>query len=129
MTDYAGNVLGAIDLIVQERMKDLKFDKTIVCTIIENLGEGVYLVNDGSTNFEAVADILSYPIGFQVNVLVPQGDYNNQKTNKLIFNKPRENKCLNKKRAKHSRNYYQNIQKVAESRRHTFVALEKHSRR
>ena len=80
MTDYAGNVLGAIDLIVQERMKDLKFDKTIVCTIVENLGEGIYLVNDGSTNFEAVADILSYPIGFQVNVLVPQGDYNNQKT-------------------------------------------------
>ena len=26
MIDYAGNVLGAIDLIVQERMKDLKFD-------------------------------------------------------------------------------------------------------
>ena len=52
--------------------KDLKFDKTIVCTIIENLGEGIYLVNDGSTNFEAVADILSYPIGYQVNVLVPQ---------------------------------------------------------
>ena len=35
MIDYAGNVLGAIDLIVQERMKDLKFDKTIVCTIVE----------------------------------------------------------------------------------------------
>lgn len=80
MGNYAENVLGAIDLIVQERMKDLKFDKTIVCSIVENLGEGVYLVNDGNTTFEAVADILSYPIGFQVNVLIPQGDYNNQKT-------------------------------------------------
>ena len=80
MIDYAGNVLGAIDLIVQERMKDLKFDKTIVCTVVENKGEGIYIVNDGASDFEAVADILSYPVGFQVNVLVPQGDFNNQKT-------------------------------------------------
>lgn len=80
MIDYAGNVLGAIDLIVQERMKDLKFDKTIVCTVVENKGEGIYVVNDGASDFEAVADILSYPVGFQVNVLVPQGDFNNQKT-------------------------------------------------
>ena len=80
MIDYTGNVLGAIDLIVQERMKDLKFDKTIVCTIVENKGEGLYLVDDGSTTFEAVSDLMSYPAGFQVNVLIPQGDYKNQKT-------------------------------------------------
>ena len=80
MSIYAENVFGAIDIIVQERMKDLKFDKTIVCSIVENLGEGIYTVSDGSSQFEAVSDIMSYAVGFQVNVLVPQGDFNNQKT-------------------------------------------------
>lgn len=80
MNQYTESVLGAIDLIVQERMKDLKFDKTVVCTIVENKGEGLYLVDDGATIFEAVSDLMSYPVGFQVNVLIPQGDYKNQKT-------------------------------------------------
>ena len=80
MNNYSANVLGAIDLIVQERMKDLKFDKTIVCTIVENKGDSIYVVDDGTTTFEAVGDLMSYPVGFQVNVLIPQGDYSQQKT-------------------------------------------------
>ena len=80
MNNYAENMFSAIDLIVQERIKGLQFDKTIVCSVEENKGDGLYLVSDGTSTFEAYSEIMSYPVGMQVNVLLPQGDYNNQKT-------------------------------------------------
>lgn len=72
----------AVDQIVTARMQEVKFDKTVVCTIVDDENAGTtnyYTVSEGSSKFSAYSVEL-YKKNEQVLVLIPQGDYNNQKT-------------------------------------------------
>ena len=71
----------AIDTIVKQRLSEIKFDETILCTIIGNSKRefGCYRVQYGGLNFEAYSENKKYEIGTQVYILVPKGDYSQQK--------------------------------------------------
>lgn len=86
MIDYNEILCEAIDTIVQQRLAAMKFDETIICTIIDDKRKefGRYLVRYGSLTFEAYSDNTTYAINTQVYVLIPRGDYTQQK---LILNK------------------------------------------
>ena len=50
------NLFQAIDIIVGERLSELKYDRTIKVTIIDDsqASKGIYTVTDGSSNFTAI---------------------------------------------------------------------------
>ena len=54
----------AIDTIIQKRIENLPYDKTIIATIEDNskAEEGSYIVNDGTSTFVAYSDNTDYPI-------------------------------------------------------------------
>ena len=74
-------IFQAIDVIAQKRLDKLQFDKTITCKIInaENSEEGMYIVDDGSTQFIAYSENATYSEGTWVYVTIPNGDFNLQK--------------------------------------------------
>lgn len=76
----------AVDNIVTNRLKDISFDKTIVCDIIDDKdsANGRYVVTDGSIKFDAYSELTKYRNGTSVYVTIPQGDYSNKK---LIISK------------------------------------------
>lgn len=80
--DIIEDVLGAIDIISQAKLNDMKFNKTDLCTIekVVNKEKGEYLVSTGSLKYAAFAqDGATYREGNSVYVLVPNGDYNEEK--------------------------------------------------
>ena len=80
----------AIDTIVQKRIEKLPYDKTVIATIEDNTNaaQGKYVVNDGTSTYEAFSENTSYTIGQNVYVSIPQADYQQQKiiTGKYIPN-------------------------------------------
>lgn len=74
-------IFQAIDLITQKRLDTLQFDKTITGKIInaENSDEGIYIVDDGSTQFLAYSENATYSEGTWVYVTIPNGDFSLQK--------------------------------------------------
>lgn len=80
--DYAEILFLSVDALLENRLRDIAFDKTIVCEIIDdaNKSNGVYIVSDGSVTFEAVCDTSNkYIKGESVYVTIPQGNYDNTK--------------------------------------------------
>lgn len=72
----------AIDAIVMERIRALKYDKTVIATIIENnlALYGTYKVTtDDNITFTAYADTSKYSLKDKVYVRIPEGDYTKQK--------------------------------------------------
>ena len=86
MNNYSEQVLQAVDMVVQQRLNDISFDKTILCKIVDDKQKdnGQYTVEYENTKMTAYATEGSqeYKIGRQVYVLVPQGDFN---LNKVIL--------------------------------------------
>ena len=85
MDDYtrlSENLFAAVDTIYQERIKGLQYNKTIKCSItdISNASKGEYTVTDGSSTFTAFSEITTYQVGNYVYVLVPNGDFTQQKS-------------------------------------------------
>lgn len=81
--DYDEILCTAIDTIVAQRISELKFDETIICTIVDDTqkDQGIYsvLYND-TLRFTAYAEEnKKYRAGNQVYVLIPQGDYSKDK--------------------------------------------------
>lgn len=76
----------AIDTIVKQRLSEIKFDETILCVIIDNSKRefGCYRVQYGSLIFDAYCENKTYSNNEQVYVLIPKGDYTQQK---IIINK------------------------------------------
>lgn len=76
------NLFQAIDIIVGDRLASLNYDKTIKVTIIDDSqsSKGIYVVSDGATEFNAICnpDVV-YTKGAIVYVVVPEGDWNNEK--------------------------------------------------
>ncbi len=81
-TDISEQLFQAIDAIVMERIRVLKYDKTVVATIIENnkAPYGKYKVTtDDNITFFAYADTSKYNLHAKVYVRIPEGDYTKQK--------------------------------------------------
>ena len=76
------NILSAMDIIVDKAINSLKFDKTIIATIIkiENEETGEYRANyeGGQFKIYSEGDII-YKEGDSVYVTIPEGDYSNKK--------------------------------------------------
>lgn len=85
--DLINNLLEAIDTIATQRANEVSFDRTIVCTIVNNVNayKAEYVVSDGSSQFYAYSDNLSYQVDDKVLVLIPEGDFSN--TTKYIITK------------------------------------------
>ena len=79
--DYLESLFTGMDIIIDKRLKELSFDKTIVCTVVnnENKKNGEYRVSDGAIEFIAYSDSNKYQVNDQVLVKIPQGDYTKEK--------------------------------------------------
>ena len=79
---YASQILEAVETVAAGIVSKIKFDQTILCTIIndEKKKDGIYEVSDGSSTFTATSGDTNYSKDMVVYVLIPQGDYENQKT-------------------------------------------------
>lgn len=73
MNQISENLLTAIDIVVQERLKNLSYDKTELCTILNQISPNKYLVEHKGLSFEANGEPV-YSIGEQVYVTSPQND-------------------------------------------------------
>ena len=80
-TQIAESIFSAIDTIVNKRLENLPYDKTILATIEDNskATQGDYMVNDGSSSMRAYSDYTDYNVGDQVYVSIPLGDMTQQK--------------------------------------------------
>ena len=79
--NYISSLLTAIDTIVNERLSQVSYDKTIICTIIDDSDakNGNYFVTDGSVKFWAQSENTRYLAGDQVRVTVLSGDMTQEK--------------------------------------------------
>lgn len=79
--DYAEILLNTIDVVIAERMRDQKFDETIVCTITDTskADKGLYTVSNGTIKFDAYSDITTYEVDEAVRVTIARGDYTQKK--------------------------------------------------
>mgnify|MGYP003398466634 CR=1 FL=1 len=62
--DYLESLFTGMDIIIDKRLKELSFDKTIVCTVVynENKKNGEYRVSDGAIEFIAYSDSNKYQV-------------------------------------------------------------------
>jgi len=63
----------AVDTIIQKRIENLPYDKTITATIVDDstAKEGRYIVDDGTTTFDAYTENENYHNNEQVYVNIP----------------------------------------------------------
>jgi hypothetical protein len=71
----------SIDIILGQRLQDVNFDKTIICTIVDDSDKknGCYIVSDGTIKFKAYVSDSTYNKDDQVRVSVLGGDFNEKK--------------------------------------------------
>lgn len=79
---FENQILEAIETVATGIVSKLQFDQTILCTITNDnkRNNGEYEVSDGSSTFKAFSSDTSYKKDMVVYVLVPQGDFERQKT-------------------------------------------------
>lgn len=79
--NYGETFCDAIDIIVSEKLKALKFDVTKVCTIVSNIYKdlGRYTVQEENIKYEAYSTNKDYAVDDVVLVTIPNGDYSMQK--------------------------------------------------
>ncbi|MBR6516165.1 MAG: hypothetical protein IKT40_04845 [Bacilli bacterium] len=78
--DYSENLCQSIEIISKSLLKDLSFDKTVTCTIIDdsNRYQGIYRVKENNKiSYLAYSENTSYKKDMQVYVTIPGSDYNN----------------------------------------------------
>ena len=56
MSEFNNNILQAVDTIISQRLNEMKYDKTIVCEIVQKKDNGEYIVFDNTTKFTAYAE-------------------------------------------------------------------------
>lgn len=79
--DYSESILQGIDIVVQKRLEELQFDRTIdgvINRVIDAVG-GVYEIATATITFTAKGD-QRYHKGDRVMVNIPQNDYTRTKT-------------------------------------------------
>lgn len=82
MIDIAEQICQAVDQIVNERIKSINYDTTIIATIIENKDakNNKYVCSNGTSSFVAYSKETTYRLNDSVLVTIPNNDYNQQKT-------------------------------------------------
>lgn len=82
MADIAEQICLAIDEIVSQRLRSIRADITVTAEIADNTdaAQGKYICSTGTAQFVAFATDTSYKIGDSVQVTVPNGNYDEQKT-------------------------------------------------
>ena len=79
--DYAEELLKAVDIVVEQRIRNIQIDTTLICTVTDNTDKknGIYWVTDGAAKFIAKTDENSkyYNVGDTVRVLAIKGDLSN----------------------------------------------------
>ena len=75
------NLFQAVDILVERRLEDVNFDRTIICTIVDDKDKknGCYVVSDGTIKFKAYTNDTSYKTDDQVRVSVLNGDFSEKK--------------------------------------------------
>ena len=77
------NLFEAVDIIVHERLKNISYDTTDICIIIDDSDakNGKYKVstNNGETTYFAYSESDEYENGESVRVSIPNGDYSQKK--------------------------------------------------
>lgn len=88
--DYGEIFCEAVSELVAKRLEELEYDKTMLCTIVDDSqrDKGIYKVSNGSASFEAHSEKTDYYNGLNVYVSVPQGKMNEQK---IIIGKKTQN--------------------------------------
>ena len=81
VNSYQEWLLDAIEITAEQLIQGLSYDKTIVCTVVDDSKkeQDEYKVFDGSSKFTAYAIGAKYKNGDSVYVNVPQGDFINDK--------------------------------------------------
>ena len=82
MNDIREIICTAVDTIVSKKLEGLEYDITKLCTVIDDTSrsKGKYIVSDGTARFEAYSTDTTFREGNSVLVIIPNGDYNMQKT-------------------------------------------------
>lgn len=90
----AENIFQAFQLISSAQIKELAFDKTLICSIesIVNKSKGIYQVTDGPSHFKAYSQGAEYNVGETVYVIVPNGDMSQQKIISGKYVEPEDDK-------------------------------------
>lgn len=87
-------IFQAVDIILTERLKDVQYDSTIICTIVDDSKkeQGYYTVTNGNIKFDAYTDDTSYRNDDQVRVSILNGDFSQKKfiDGKYIGDKSKE---------------------------------------
>lgn len=81
MNQISENLFTAIDIIVQQRIANLSYDKTNIGTIIDIISQNKYLVRIDTSSFFAYSED-NYAIGDQVYIITPE---NNDSEKKIIL--------------------------------------------
>lgn len=72
-------ILNAVDIVLEQKLKGLRFNYTIEATINQNLGSGKYNITNNNETFTAYSkNGSSYVIGDVVDVLIRNGDFSNK---------------------------------------------------
>lgn len=81
MADIAEQICLAVDEIVSKRLESIKYDTTIIATIVDNkqASEYKYTCSNGSAQFIAFSKDTTYKVNDSVQVTIPNGDYDQQK--------------------------------------------------
>ena len=84
MSDIGNKAFQAIETIIGQRLSEMNFDTTIICTIVDDKDKdkGRYRAkNNENLTFDVYCNAeTKYSKNDQVYVLIPQGDYSNEKT-------------------------------------------------
>lgn len=80
MDTITNPLLESMSMIAQNAIKDLQYDNTIRCTVVDasRAKEGIYKVSNGTTIFTAYSTE-NYNKNTEVYVTIPQGDMTNDK--------------------------------------------------
>lgn len=81
VNEIQDKILQAIGIVNSQALASLQYDKTIVCTIVNDKDrkEGKYDVSDGAMVFTAYSTDIKLRKNNSVYVTIPQGNYENQK--------------------------------------------------
>lgn len=81
MADYAETLLQAVEILINKKIEEVKFDETINATVVDDskADNGEYIVETEGAKFTAYSTEVKYKVNDSVLVTIPQGNYENQK--------------------------------------------------
>lgn len=94
--NYNNTLLTAVDVVIDGRLREIAYDKTIICIITDasRKSEGYYKVINGDMEFEAISESDKYREKDQVYVMIPEGDFTKQKVIISKYNAEDRNKPI-----------------------------------